>query len=119
MVEGAGGELYKVVQHPAGDGGVVHHQHVAAEDGEPAVDMPLAVGLLQGLIAQDCALAAGATNRQLHGQHGKAHNHQENEIQQHKQAAAVLSGHIGEPPDVANADGASGRNHQESQPGLK
>ena len=49
--EGASEELEKVAHHPAGDRGVVHHQQAAAQQAEPAVDMPLLTGLFQCLIA--------------------------------------------------------------------
>ena len=93
-----GGKLDEVVQHPAGHGGVVHHQQVAACHAEPAVDVPLAAGRLQGLIALHRALAAGAAHGQLHGQNGHAHDDQEHQVEQDEQAAAVLPGQEREPP---------------------
>ena len=118
-VEGAGGKLYKVVQHPAGNGGIVHHQQIAAENCEPTVDMPFGLGLFQRPIGKHCALAAGTANGQLHGQDRKTHEYQKNQIQQHKQTAAILPDHIGETPDITDANGASGRYQQEPQPGLE
>ena len=77
--------------------------------------MPLAAGLLQGLIAQDCALAAGATNRKLHGQHGNAHRQQEDQIKQHEYAAAVLPRDRRKAPDIADADRAARADEQKAQ----
>ena len=45
-VERADEEFSKVADHPAGNGSVIHHQHHAAKQAEPAVDVPLrALGL--------------------------------------------------------------------------
>ena len=81
--------------------------------------MPLALRLLQGLIAQDRTFPAGSSHSQLHGKHRQTHNHQKDQIQQHKQAAAILPHHKGEPPDIADADGAASADQQKAQPGLK
>ena len=113
--KGARGELEEVVQHPAGYGGVVHHQQVAAENGEPAVYVPLAAGLFQGLVAQHRTLAAGAAHAQLHGQHRQAQHHQHDQVDQHEKSAAVLPRHEGEAPHIADADGAPGAHQQEAQ----
>ena len=113
-VEGADGKLIEIIQHPAGDCGVVHHQKAAANDAEPAVNMPLAALGLQSLVPQYRALAAGTSHGQLHGQYGHSHDHQEQHIEQNKYAAAVFAGHIGELPHIADADGAAGAHQQEA-----
>ena len=118
-VEHAGEELAEVADHPAGDGGVVHHQQVAADQAEPTVDMPLGAGLFQGLVGQHGALASGAAHCQFHGQHGDAHGQQTDQIEQHKITAAVFTGDVRETPDVADADGAARAHQQEAQPGTE
>ncbi len=117
--EGPGGKLYKVPQHPAGNGGVVHHQQGAARHAEPAVDVPAAPRLFQGLVGQDGAFAAGPAHRQLHGEHRHPHQQEEQQVKEHKDAAAVGPGDIGELPDVPNAHGAPHANQQEAQAGTK
>lgn len=112
-------KFIEVVQHPAGHRGVVHHQKAAADDAEPAVDVPLAVLGLQGLVAFHGALPAGPAYRQLHGQNGHAHDDEEQYVKEDEDAAAVCAGYIGKFPHVSDADGASGAHQQESQPGLK
>ena len=57
--------------------------------------------------------------RQLHGQHRHTHNDQEQQVKQHKHAAAVGAGHIGKLPNVADADGAASAHQQESQTGTE
>ena len=54
--ERAGQEFPEIIDHPAGDGGVVHHQQEAAGQAEPAVDVPLLAGLFKVLVGQDGAL---------------------------------------------------------------
>ena len=117
--KGARGKFHKITEHPTGNGGVVHHQQAAARHAEPAVNMPLASRLLQRLIAQHRALAAGPAHRQLHGEHRKGHDRQEQQIQQHEHAAAVLSRYIGKLPHVADAHGAPGADQNKAQPGAK
>ena len=114
-----GDELEEVVQHPAGHSGIVHHQQAAADDGEPAVNVPLAAGLFQGLIGKHRTFAAGAAHGQLHGQHRQAQHHQHDEVDQHKKSTAVLPHHKGKAPHIADADGAPGTHQQEAQTGLK
>ena len=61
-------EFIKVIHHPTGDGGVVHHKQAAAQHAEPAVDVPLLARLFEGLVglsgdigeAPDIADADGA-----------------------------------------------------------
>ena len=118
-IEHAAGELEKVAQHPAGHGGVVHHQQAAARHAEPAVEVPLAAGGLQGLVAQHRAFAAGPAHRQLHGEDGHTHCHQEQQVEQHEHPAAVLPGDIGELPHVADAHRTPRAHQQKAQPGLE
>ena len=115
--EGAEGEAAEVAHHPARDGGVVHHEKAAAQKAEPAVDVPLLARLFQGPIGQHRALAPGPAHRQLHGQHGDAHDDQADEVEEDEVAAAVLAGDVGEAPDIANADGAARTHQQKAQPG--
>ena len=72
-VKGSGEELKKVADHPAGDCGIIHHQQVASQHTEPAVDVPFTSGLFQGLIAVYGAFSAGAAHGQFHGQYGNSH----------------------------------------------
>ena len=106
-------EFIKVIHHPTGDGGVVHHKQAAAQHAEPAVDVPLLARLFEGLVGLYGAFAAGAAHGQLHGHNRDAHDDQADEIKQHKVSAAVLAGDIGEAPDIADADGAAGTDQQE------
>ena len=117
--EFAGSHLEEVKQQPAGDGGVEHHQQVIARHAEPAVPVPLAPLGLQDLKGGQDALPAGPAHGKLHGHDGQAHDDQEQQIDQHKGRAAVLPHDVGEPPDVAQADGAPGRDEHKAQPGRK
>ena len=118
-MEAAGEEFAEVVHHPAGDGGVIHHQQIAARQTEPAVDVPLGAGLFQILVGQHGAPAARAADRQFHRQHGHAHHEQAEQVEENEVAAAVLAGDVGEAPHVADADGAARAHQQEAQPGAE
>ena len=119
VVELAGQEPAKIAHHPAGNRRVVHHQEVAADQAEPAVDVPLRLGLFERLVGEDRALAARAADGQLHRQHGNAHDEQAQNVKENKIAAAVFARHIGEAPDIADADGAARADEQEAQAGAE
>ena len=107
----------KITQHPSGNSGIIHHEQVAARQAEDAVNVPLGAFRFQRLIGLHRTAASGTAHCQLHHQHRRAHDDQEQQIEQHKDAAAALSCHIGKPPDVADADGTARADQQEPQTG--
>ena len=111
----AGQEAEEVIEHPAGDGGVVHHQQYTAHHAEPAVDVPLAALWFQRLVGAAGGTVPGAADGQLHGQDRQAHQHQENQVEQDKDTAAVLACDGGEAPDVADADGTARADKDEAK----
>ena len=113
--EGAGGKLDRVVEHPAGHRGIVHHQQIAAKQADPSVDVPLAALRLERLKGLHGALTAGTADGQFHRQHRHAHDDQKQQVHQHKDTAAVLPRHKGELPYVADTDGAAGAHQQEAE----
>ena len=44
-----------VFHHPSGDGGVIHHEHIAADDADPLQPVPSGTGRLNGLKGTGCA----------------------------------------------------------------
>ena len=111
----AGQEHNEVVDHPAGDDGVEGHQGQVAQQAEQPVDMPFLAGLFQLLIHFDGACLGGAAHSELHDHGGQTQQHQAQDVNQHEAAAAELSGHPGELPDVAAADGTAGAEHDEAE----
>ncbi len=109
----------EIRQHPAGHGGVVHHEQVAAQDAEPAVNVPQCSRLLQGLVRRHGALLTPAAHGKLHGHHRDAHEHQEYQIKEYKDSAAVFAGDIGELPHIPDADGTAGTDQKKSQSGFE
>ena len=83
------------------------------------MNVPVAAFLFQSLVALDGALAAGTSHRQLHGQHRKTHDHEKQQIQGHKPAAAVLPHDIGEFPHIADAYGTARADQQKAEAGPK
>ena len=94
-------------------------QQEAANQAEPAVDVPFLTGLFQRLIGEHGAPAARAADRQFHRQHGHAHHEQAEQVEENEVAAAVLAGDVGEAPHVADADGAARAHQQEAQTGAE
>ena len=68
-VEGAVQKTDKIIYHPPGNGGVVHHEDKAPQKAHPAMDMPPAALRLQGLKAPQGTLVTGPSYSQLHGHH--------------------------------------------------
>lgn len=118
-LERAGQEFPEIPQHPAGDGGVVHHEEIAAGDAEPAMDMPVAAGLFQCLIGLHRTLAAAPAYGQFHGHDGNPHEEKEAEIKQYKYGAPVFAGNVGKFPYITYADGTSCTDEQEPQAGFE
>ena len=108
-------EAHEVIHHPAGDHGVEGHQGNVAQEGEIPVDMPLLTGLFQLLIHPDRAGLRGAADGKFHGHGGQTQQQQAQHVHQHEAAAAELTGHPGEFPHVAAADGAAGAEHDEAE----
>ena len=105
----------EAVEHPAGHRGVEHHQQVAADEGEVAVDVPLLAGLFEGLIGAHRALVAGTAHGELHGHDGQAQNDEEQQVEQHESAAAALTCHVRELPHISDADRAAGGKEDEPE----
>ena len=105
----------EVVEHPTGHRGVEHHQQVAADEGEVAVDVPLLTGLFEGLIGAHRALVAGTAHGELHGHDGQTQNDEEQQVEQHKSAAAALTCHVGELPHISDADRAASGKEDEPE----
>ena len=97
----------EIVQHPAADRRVEHHQQIVADHRQITVDMPPAARLFQYLIGAHRAFLAGAADRELHRHDRQTEYEQEDHIEQNEGAAAVLSDHPRELPYVADADGAA------------
>ena len=110
-----GGSHVEIVQHPARHGGVEHHQQIAADEGKVAVDVPLLTGLFEGLIGAHRALVAGTAHGELHGHDGQTQNDEEQQVEQHKSAAAALTCHVGELPHISDADRAASGKEDEPE----
>ena len=78
------------------------------------MQVPLAAFGFQRTVGCARAAMARTANSQLHGKHRCSHQNQEQQVEQHKYAAAVLAGDIREAPDVADADGAACAHQQKA-----
>ena len=54
----------------------------------------------------------------FHGQDRDAQDDQEEQVHQNEKTAAVLTGYVRKPPDVAEADRAAGREKDEAEAGT-
>ena len=83
------------------------------------MDVPLAARWLQRLVRATRRAVARTADRQLHREHRQTHKHQKNQVEQHKNAAAVLPCDGREAPHVANADGTARADQNEAKAGTK
>ena len=118
-LKSADGGQVKIVQHPAGDRGVEHHQKIAANQRDIAVNMPFLPGLFQGLVSPHGAFLAGAAHGEFHAQNRQAENNQEYDIKKHKRAAPALTGHVRKFPYVSDTDGAARGKQDKSKSGTQ
>ena len=117
--KGAGNVEPAVVQHPAGNRGVVHHQHVAAHDADGLEPVPAGTGRFQHFEAFGGAAAAAPADGEFADHHRDPHNEQEHQIDQDKGGASELAAQVGELPHIPDADGTAGAHQDESQPGAE
>jgi len=83
------------------------------------VDVPFLTGLLQLLVHFNGTCLRSAAQGKLHSHDGQTQQHQAQHVDQNKAAAAVLTGHPGELPYIAAANGAAGAQKNESQTGSQ
>ena len=102
-------------EHPASHGGVEHHEQIAARPADPLVLVPVGAGRLQLVEGPGDGALRAAAHRELHDQDGKSQHHEEQQVHDEEGRAAVLAGDVGEAPDVAEADGAAGRDEDEAE----
>ena len=74
--------------------------------------MPLAAPGLQRLVGAARRAAARTAHGQLHRQDRQTHEHQKEQVEQHKDAAAVLAGWG---PEVADADSTARADQNEAK----
>ena len=109
----------EIVQHPARHGGVEHHQQVAADEGEVAVDVPLLPRLFQRLIRPHRTFAGGTSHGKFHGHDRQTQNDQKDQVEQYKSTAAALTCNIRKLPHVADADGTACGKQNKAQTGFQ
>ena len=117
--ERSGDVLEAVVHHPAGDGGVIHHEQGTADDGKPAVPVPFGSLRFEDVIGAGGTSLRAAADRKLGGQDGDAEDDQEQKVDEHEDGAAVLPADVRELPDVADADRAAGRDQDVTESGAE
>ena len=111
----AGEELHEVIHHPAGHNRVERHQREVSDQRQISVDMPLLTGFFQFVIHAHRARLGRSAHGELHGHRRQAEQQQAQHIDQHETAAAILTGHPRELPDVSAADRTAGAEQQEAE----
>ena len=100
-----------VARDPAADDGVVGHDQHRDQKSEDPEELPLGTHLGVGV---DGILAGPAPDRDVAGQQREAESEGQDQIDQNKEAAAVFGCQVGEAPEIADADRAAGRRHDEA-----
>ena len=108
--EAAHSHFIEVIQHPAADGGIEHHEDDVAGDGAIFIKMPFRSLRLQHIEGFGSAAHAGTANCELCYHDGQAQQQQKAQIDKHKGSTAVLTCDEGEAPYVSQTDSAARRN---------
>ena len=106
---------HEVAQRPTRDDAVIAQDQRGAEDTDPA-GMPQRPRWHQCPEGADRIGGAALADRQFGDHQGQAHRRHRHEVDQQEHPAAILAGDIGEPPDIAHADGGTYR--REDEPGA-
>ncbi len=113
--EHPGGGAEHIGQRPAGDHAVIGQDDEPRHYTAPAQVLPAAIAALfrgQGAQRIDGALPTATTQHDL-GHHDRdADQGDADQVDEHEGPAAVLTGDIGEFPDIAQTDGRAGRRQQ-------
>ena len=91
----------EVIQHPAADGGIEHHEDDVAGDGAIFIKMPFSSLRLQNIKGFGSTAHTGAANGKLCYHDGQAQKQQKAQIDEHEGSTAVLTSDKGEAPYVS------------------
>ena len=103
-----GDHLVEVIEHPARDHRVERHQYVVRRNQRELGPVPLGARLFQVIEGTGDTATAATTQREFCHENREPQEKQEAKIGQHKSRTTVLACNIGETPDVAQPDGATG-----------
>lgn len=106
----------RIVEHPAGDHGVEHHEQIVSGDAGVFGDMPAAARLFQDIQRLGDTPAAATADGEFTDDDGQSQQKQAQQVNDKKSAAAVFAADIGKFPDIAQTNGAPGRYQDKAQP---
>ena len=112
----ADSHFVEIVQHPAGNRSVEHHQDDVAGNSAVFVQMPFRAFRLQYVKRFGCTADAGTAYGKFSYHDGQSQEQQEAQIDKYERSAAVQTGNVRETPYVAQADGAACRDQDKSKP---
>ena len=99
--EAAHSHFIEVIQHPAADGGIEHHEDDVAGDGAIFIKMPFRSLRLQHIEGFGSAAHAGTANGELCYHDRQAQQQQKAQIDKHEGSTAVLTCDEGKAPYVS------------------
>jgi hypothetical protein len=117
--ESAPTHLNYVIQYPSANRRIKRHEDVAAQSGRYSKPIKVFVSRGQYFERFRYACAACAACRVFHGNQGNPDDNQKSQINENERASTVFAGYVWEPPNVAQSDGASGGDKDETKPGTK
>ena len=106
--------LEEIVQGPAADDAVVRRYHQRNQYGKEAHSLPEALPSGQAGEGGVCIGAAAPAYHHLSHEYRQRDEQGCDDIHKNEYGPSVLPDHIGEPPDVAKADGRAGHSKDDS-----
>ncbi len=111
--------IRKIPEHPARHDSIEHHEQPVACQETGCIPVPFRARRLQFSQQPGRTGSGSPAGRKFHGHDRQSEHQQKQQVEEQEHPAAVQPGHIGELPDIADADRASRRNQYESQPGSQ
>ena len=108
-----------IIEHPARNCRIIHHQHITAYYTDSLEAMPAAADRFEDIKTFGRAAAAASADGKFTDHDRNPHKQQECQINQDKCSPAKLTAKIGKLPNIPDTDSTTGTNQDKSQSRTK
>lgn len=108
-----------IIEHPACNCRIIHHQHITAYYTDSLEAMPAAADRFENIKTFGRAAAAASADSKFTDHDRNPHNQEEQQINQNKSGPAELAAEIRKLPNIPDANSTAGTNQDKPQTGTK
>lgn len=108
-----------IIEHPARNCRIIHHQHITTYYTDSLEAMPAAADRFEDIKTFGRAAAAASADGKFTDHDRNPHKQQECQINQNKSGPAKLTAKIGKLPNIPDANSTAGTNQNKSQSRTK